>query len=102
MEGRSWRKQAIVVGLFVALIKFAYIALNEQKLALVISTIGSLDEKLKPYAMKPTVALLAAEYRKACPKHHFSSIQLVSREPHIMLIEGFLTEAEAEFLVRIA
>ena len=51
---------------------------------------------------KPTIDNLAAEYRKGCPKHQFESIQLLSRSPPMMLISGFITEVEAEFLVRIA
>jgi hypothetical protein len=45
---------------------------------------------------------LADEYRKGCPNHQFTSIMHVSRSPPIMLIEGFLTEAEADFLVKLA
>jgi hypothetical protein len=51
---------------------------------------------------KLTIDNLAAEYRKGCPKHQFKSIQLLSRSPQMMLISGFITEVEAEFLVRIA
>jgi len=53
-------------------------------------------------ARKLTIDTLAAEYRKGCPKHQFESIQLLSRSPQMMLISGFMTEMEAEFLVRIA
>src|SRR5271170_64964 len=45
---------------------------------------------------------LADEYRRGCPAHHFESVKIVSRAPDIMLIEGFVTEAEAEFLVKTA
>src|SRR5271169_3025213 len=51
---------------------------------------------------KLTIDNLADEYRKGCPKHQFESIQLLSRSPQMMLISGFMTEVEAEFLVRIA
>jgi hypothetical protein len=34
-----------------------------------------------------------------CPEHHFTSIKHVSRRPEIMIIEGFVTPAEAKFLV---
>ena len=36
------------------------------------------------------------------PAHQFESVKIVSRAPDIMLIEGFVTEAEAEFLVQTA
>jgi len=45
---------------------------------------------------------LADEYRRACPAHQFESVKIVSRAPDIMLIEGFVTEAEATFLVKAA
>jgi hypothetical protein len=53
-------------------------------------------------SLELTVDNLAAEYRKGCPKHQFKSIQLVSREPQVMFIEGFVTKLEAEFLVKMA
>jgi hypothetical protein len=40
-------------------------------------------------------------YRQGCPEHVFSSVIHVSRAPDIMIIEGFLTEAEADFLVQL-
>jgi hypothetical protein len=45
---------------------------------------------------------LAAEYRKGCPEHRFSSVKVLSRSPYAMVIEGFVTPAEAEFLVKAA
>jgi hypothetical protein len=45
---------------------------------------------------------LADEYRLGCPVHQFGSVKIVSRAPDIMLIEGFVTEAEAAFLVKAA
>ena len=45
---------------------------------------------------------LADEYRRGCPIHQFGSVKIVSRAPDIMLIEGFVTEAEAAFLVKTA
>jgi len=37
-----------------------------------------------------------------CPVHRFTSVKELSRKPHIVLIEGFLTPAEAEAIVRVA
>jgi hypothetical protein len=45
---------------------------------------------------------LGAQYRNGCPEHRFSSVKQLSRAPDIMLIEDFLTPAEAETLIRIA
>jgi hypothetical protein len=44
---------------------------------------------------------LADLYRQGCPEHVFRSVIHVSRAPDIMIIEGFLTEAEADFLVQL-
>lgn len=44
---------------------------------------------------------LATEYRKGCPQHRFTSVRILSRAPNIILIEGFVTPTEAEFLVKI-
>lgn len=43
-----------------------------------------------------------AQYQDGCPAHHFKSIRRVSRSPNIMLIEGFLTEAETDVLLGVA
>jgi len=45
---------------------------------------------------------LADEYRRECRVHQFGSVKIASRAPDIMLIEGFVTEAEASFLVKAA
>jgi len=45
---------------------------------------------------------LADQYRNGCPKHQFESVRFISRSPEIILIDGFLTKAEADALVRIA
>jgi hypothetical protein len=45
---------------------------------------------------------VVAAYRKSCPKHRFESVQILSRDPTIVLIEEFLTKTEAEVLLRIA
>jgi len=45
---------------------------------------------------------LGTEYRNGCPEHRFSSVMHLSRAPDIILIEDFLSPAEAEILIRIA
>jgi hypothetical protein len=45
---------------------------------------------------------LGAQYRNGCPEHRFSSVKHLSRAPDIMVIEDFLTPAEAETLIRLA
>jgi hypothetical protein len=46
-------------------------------------------------------AALAARYRESCPEHPFT-VKLLSRAPDIMIIEDFLTPAEAQFLINVA
>ena len=45
---------------------------------------------------------LADKYRDSCPDHQFKSVRLVSRSPEIILIDGFITEDEADALVKMA
>lgn len=45
---------------------------------------------------------LADNYRDSCPDHQFKSVRLVSRSPEIMIIDGFITEEEADALVHMA
>jgi hypothetical protein len=46
---------------------------------------------------------LADLYRaNGCPEHRFKAVRRVSRDPEIILIENFLTPAEAQFLVHAA
>jgi len=49
-----------------------------------------------------STADLIARYKNGCPNHQFASIKVVSRRPDIMLIEGFVTKEEADFLVKLA
>jgi hypothetical protein len=53
-----------------------------------ISGIGVIDE--------------AAKYEHGCPEHRFDSVKIVSRAPDIIIIEGFLTKFEADYLIKLA
>ena len=44
----------------------------------------------------------AAKYEHGCPEHQFDSVKIASRSPDIMVIEGFLTKFEAEYLMELA
>lgn len=101
MESKRWTKLTFA-RLVRALIKIAYIALIVERPVSFLPSVRSIEETLIESSGNGSVGGLVAEYRKGCPKHRFTSIQFVSREPHMMLIEGFLTEAEAEILVNIA
>jgi len=45
---------------------------------------------------------LGEQYRNGCPNHQFESVRIISRSPEIILIDGFLTKAEADVLVNMA
>jgi hypothetical protein len=42
------------------------------------------------------------KYRYGCPNHQFDSVKVLSRTPDMMVIEGFLTKDEANYLVQFA
>lgn len=46
--------------------------------------------------------VLPAQYRNGCPVHKFKSVRQLSRKPDVMIIEGFLTQFEADYLLKIA
>ena len=43
-----------------------------------------------------------ARYEDGCPVHKYDRVRIVSRRPEIMLIEGFLSEREAEAILNMA
>ena len=45
---------------------------------------------------------LPPEYRNGCPAHKFKSVRHLSRAPDVILIEGFLTPFEADYLIKVA
>jgi len=48
------------------------------------------------------VKKLPAQYQRKCPLSPFSSIQIASRNPQLIIIENFLTPADASFLLKTA
>lgn len=68
----------------------------------ILPRIVSFYETVTRSALEPAVHNLAAQYRKGCPEHHFKSVRQLSRAPDIMIIDGFLSNVEAEFLVKAA
>jgi len=94
METEKWTKHLNLLGLVGVLIATLYLILVGRPPSLF---------PIAPSAPKQISAKdLAAEYRKGCPEHRFSSVKVLSREPYAMVIEGFVTPAEAEFLVKAA
>src|SRR5436305_15194347 len=45
---------------------------------------------------------LGTQYRAGCPNHQFRWIQRLSRNPNVIIIDGFLTSDEASFLINAA
>jgi hypothetical protein len=93
---REWIKPIRALGLLLLVVAYGAFFVD------VIPFPSQLRFDRQGVSRKLTLDNLAAEYRKGCPKHQFESIQLLSRSPQMMLISGFMTEVEAEFLVRIA
>jgi hypothetical protein len=48
------------------------------------------------------IARLAAQYRKACPQHKFTSVRQLSRVPNMWYIEDFLSGAEIGALLHFS
>lgn len=104
MEKAKWTRHSNALGLVGVLTAIACVAFSFDK-SFSLPRINSFqyfqqDVTKAPLAL--TIDQLPAAYRKGCPKQRFTSLQLVSRVPKMILIEGFMTESEAEFLVRIA
>ena len=53
--------------------------------------------------LEVTAQNLADVYRRqGCPKHPFKSVQILGRAPDIILIDDFVSKAEAEYLITAA
>jgi hypothetical protein len=62
-----------------------------------------LESSFQPEPQEPLSPFnLADNYRDSCPDHQFKSVRLVSRSPEIMIIDGFITEEEADAIVHMA
>jgi len=67
-----------------------------------LARVRSIYEKVTLSGFESAVRNLGSQYRKKCPEHRFTSVKILSRTPDLMIIDGFLTDVEAEFLVRAA
>jgi hypothetical protein len=99
---RQRNKSLNFLGLFGLLVAIVYVNPLAKIYPSIPSPIGSYSEKVTGSALNPSVHNLAAQYRKGCPEHQFTSVKLLSRAPDIFIIDGFVTNAEAEFLVKAA
>jgi len=96
METRGWTKYIVFFALIGAIM--AVISINPLKAA-IIDRLQVID--LQVIDKSTPLERLAREYRKGCPKHQYS-VKRLARVPDMMLIEGFLTKAEADVLVQLA
>lgn len=97
----GWTKYAnilAVLGLFTTLIYVNPIAISIPTILNPVHYIYSREMESKPGPFDS----LPIEYRNGCPVHKFNSVRHLSRAPDVMIIEGFLTKFEAEYLVEIA
>jgi hypothetical protein len=94
-------KYLTVVGLLGILIGLAALYINPT--ASVSSLIlAPVYKAFQPPQPASAIDSLAARYRKECPVHRFTSVKVISRNPHIMIIEDFLTSDEAQALINAA
>jgi hypothetical protein len=89
-----------IVGLIGVLAALGYVDLLPLKVY-ILTPVSYIQQWLREFSLKLSIQSLANEYRKGCPTHEFTSVRILSRQPSMMLIEGFLTDLEAQFLVRV-
>jgi hypothetical protein len=101
----GWTKYLNVLGLLGLLSAIIYVnplAVSPSAITSVLKRSTSFSPPIIFEAEDPFESL-AEEYRtNGCPNHQFISVKRVSRIPDIVLIEGFLTKEEADFLVHAA
>jgi hypothetical protein len=68
--------------------------------------ISSLNALFTPRPVRPSYAPVYADdesaYENGCPPHQYDSVKIASRNPDIIIIEGFLSPFERQYLVDIA
>jgi hypothetical protein len=101
METTRWMKNLNILGLVALLVAFAYFNPVSKISPSIRASLNNYIHGNTPEVDK-VVDNLAARYRKQCPKHQFTAVRHVSRAPDIMIIDDFLTKAEADALLRAA
>ena len=99
-SGNSWSKLINILGL----LGFIFAIVSVVPIAEIASTSRAFLSHLNDFLTKPEIVVIdeAAKYEHGCPEHQFDSVKVVSRAPDIMVIEGFLTKFEAEYLMKLA
>ena len=99
-SGNSWSTYINVLGLLGFIL--AILSVSGVASTSIINIASRLNDFLRT---KPTTIVVideAAKYEHGCPEHQFDSVKIASRAPDIMVIEGFLTKFEAEYLIKLA
>lgn len=98
-SGNSWSTYINVLGLLGFIL--AILSVSGVSSTSIINIASRLNDFLRT---KPTIGVIdeAAKYEHGCPEHQFDSVKIASRAPDIMIIEGFLTKFEAEYLIKLA
>jgi hypothetical protein len=109
MEGSSgWTKYLNLLGILGILSAIMYINPLSGDPAAILSQapfLAHANDFLKRtigFGIRTPAESFLAKYRDGCPPHYFSSVKIVSRAPDIIVIEGFLSKEEAEYLVNFA
>jgi hypothetical protein len=89
-------KQRMFRLLFIIVLAFITKLVFDQKVQTIL-------DRLPKRATHESLADLATRYRESgCPAHEFKAVRHLSRSPKMLLIDQFLTAAEAAALVQIA
>jgi hypothetical protein len=97
IEGHKWLTYLNSIAIFGLMATIAYS--NIQFPSPSFSSPIIFVEKLLKRGGDGTTGAVDDDTWATCPEHHFTSVKHVSRRPEIMIIEGFVTPAEAKFLV---
>jgi hypothetical protein len=105
MEMRTTKSMSLllVLGLVAVYIAIVYVKPAAKRSLPIVIDIGSLYKIVQSTTWsKSPFHQLASQYRNGCPEHRFTSVRYLSRSPTMLIIEGFLTDLEAKFLVNAA
>lgn len=99
----GWTKYANVLGFLGLLTTIVYVNPIATFIPTILNPVHYLYDKTTEVVPQPgPFDSLPIEYRNGCPDHKFLSVRQLSRAPDIMIIEGFVTKFEADYLVEIA
>ena len=103
METSSgWTKYANVLGVLGIFTTIVYVNPIATFIPAILNPVHYLTNRVTEFKNQGPFDSLPIEYRNGCPVHKFNSVRQLSRAPDVMIIEGFLTKFEAEYLVEIA